>query len=500
MPDTQMPEMEQDAAPAETGREVVPATPAPTPPSPSGRRRPALPAPSAPPPGFARDYLPDGAAIEHAPLPWAARSTLYVLAGLLVALVLWAGFAQVDRIVTAGGRLVTTAPLVVAQPLETAVVRGIDVQVGDRVRAGDRLATLDPTFAAADLADLTGKLAGVEAQIGRLRAELDGSDFTPAVNNPDAAVQAAILERRRAEYRARLASLDEKAGQLESAIAASRRAQAGLAERLAVVGEVEDIRRQLQERQTGSRLTYLEARIERLRMRDELTALQDRELTSEHELRGVQADRAAFIDEWRRKTAEELVEQTRQRATLVEQIAKAERRRSLVTLTAPVDAVVLEVAKRSVGSVIREAEPLVTLVPADVPLEVEADIPSRDIGLVRVGDFVRVKLDAFPFQRHGTLSGEIRTISADAFTHDPAQGAQGSGANAINADAPRPAAGAVFRTRIRLTDTRLEAVPAGTNLSPGMVASAEIRVGTRSVLSYFLYPVIRALDESIREP
>ncbi|WP_244433863.1 HlyD family secretion protein [Azospirillum sp. B506] len=341
MPDTRMSEAgvpetdSQDAVQAKTGREVVPARADPSPPPAPARRRASLPAPSAPPPGFALEYLPDGAAIEHAPLPRAARSTLYVLAGLLVALVLWAGFAQVDRIVTAGGRLVTTAPLVVAQPLETAVVRGVDVQVGDRVRAGDRLATLDPTFAAADLADLSAKLASVEAQIGRLRAELDGGDFTPAAGTPDAAVQAAILERRRAEYRSRLASLDEKAGQLDSAIAASRRAQAGLAERLAVVGEVEDIRRQLQERQTGSRLTWLEARVERLRLRDDLVALQDRERESAHELRGVQADRAAFIDEWRRKTAEDLVEQTRQRATLVEQIAKAERRRSLVTLTAP---------------------------------------------------------------------------------------------------------------------------------------------------------------------
>ncbi|AWU97986.1 HlyD family type I secretion periplasmic adaptor subunit [Azospirillum ramasamyi] len=498
MPDARLSGTDQSASPAEAGREVVPAKAGPVPPP--ARRRAALPAPSPPPPGFALDYLPDGAAIEHAPLPWLARSTLYVLAGLLAALVLWAALAQVDRIVTAGGRLVTTAPLVVAQPLETAVVRGVDVQVGDRVRAGDRLATLDPTFAAADLADLTARLVSVEAQIGRLRAELDGGDYSPAADDPDAAVQAAILERRRAEYRARLASLDEKAGQLDSAIAASRRAQAGLAERLAVVGEVEDIRRQLQERQTGSRLTWLEARVERLRMRDDLTALQDREQASAHELRGIQADRAAFIDEWRRKTAEDLVEQTRQRATLVEQIAKAERRRSLVTLTAPVDAVVLEVAKRSVGSVVREAEPLVTLVPADVPLEVEAEIPSRDIGLVRVGDFVRVKLDAFPFQRHGTLPGEIRTISADAFTHDPQGASQGAGGQAANPDGPRPSAGAVFRTRIRLTDTRLESVPDGTNLSPGMVASAEIRVGTRSVLSYFLYPVIRVLDESIREP
>lgn len=505
MPGLDQEVVDQETERAATGREVVPAKaelttpPAPVPPPspPLARRRTALPAPSSLPPGFALDYLPDGAAIEHAPLPWLARSTLYVLAGLLVALVLWAALAQVDRIVTAGGRLVTTAPLVVAQPLETAVVRSVDVQVGDRVRAGDRLATLDPTFAAADLADLTARLAGTDAQIGRLRAELDGSDFTPAADTPDAAVQAAILERRRAEYRSRLASLDEKAGQLDSAIAAGRRAQAGLAERLAVVGEVEDIRRQLQERQTGSRLTWLEARIERLRMRDELVALQDRERTSEHELRGIEADRAAFIDEWRRKTAEDLVEQTRQRATLVEQLAKAERRRSLVTLTAPVDAIVLEVAKRSVGSVIKEAEPLVTLVPADVALEVEADIPSRDIGLVRVGDVVRVKLDAFPFQRHGTLPGEVRTISADAFTHDAPRGAA---AIAMDPDGPRPGGGAVFRTRVRLRDTVLEAVPEGTRLSPGMVATAEIRVGTRSVLSYFLYPVIRVLDEGIREP
>ncbi|PWC40883.1 HlyD family type I secretion periplasmic adaptor subunit [Azospirillum sp. TSO35-2] len=522
MDDTAMTGESKRDAGRDAGRDVVVAGSAPSPSpasaSPAPRRReargraPAVrprrspPAPPAParPAGFALDYLPDGAAIEHAPLPWAARSTLYVLAGLLAALVLWAGLAQVDRIVAAGGRLVTTAPMVVAQPLETAVIRSVDVQVGDFVRAGDRLATLDPTFAAADLADLTARRSSLDAQIGRLRAELDGSAYLPPAGlsdtaAADVAAQAAILERRRAEYRSRLASLDEKSAQLESSLAANRRAQIGLAERLALVGEVEEIRRQLQERQTGSRLTWLEARGERLRMRDDLNGLKDRESETEHELRATQADRAAFVDEWRRKSAEELVEQTRQRATLVEQIAKADRRRSLVTMTAPVDAIVLEVAKRSVGSVVKEAEPLVTLVPADVPLEVEAEIPSRDIGLVRVGDPVRVKLDAFPFQRHGVLPGEVRTISADAFPHDGAAGGGMAGPDGARPGGG-PNGGAVFRTRVRLLGTTLESVPDGTRLSPGMVASAEIRVGTRSVLSYFLYPVIRALDESIREP
>lgn len=439
------------------------------------------------PAGFAVDYLPDGEAIEHTPMHWLARSTLYVLAVLLAAGVLWAGLSQIDRVVTAGGRLVTTAPLVMAQPLETAVIRSIDVAVGDLVRAGDRLATLDPTFAAADLADLAARLLSLEGHIDRLRAELDGSPFDPGSQDPNAAMQASILERRRAEYRARLSALEERAAQLDAGIATSRQAQAGLAERLTVIEEVESIRRQLHEKQTGSRLTFLEARNERLRMRDELASLKDRERETSHELKGVQADRAAFIDEWRRKTAEELIEQRRQRATLVEQITKAERRRSLVTLTAPVDAVVLEVAKRSVGSVVKEAEALVTLVPSAVPLEFEVEIPSRDIGLVRVGDPVRVKLDAFPFQRHGTLTGEVRTISADAFQREAKDGAKAGGE-------------AVFRARVRMVSTTLEGVPEGTRLSPGMVATAEIRIGTRSVLSYFLYPVIRALDESIREP
>lgn len=439
------------------------------------------------PAGFVTDFLPDGEAIEQAPQPWLARSTLYLLAGLLVAAVLWSALSQVDRVVTAGGRLIATAPTIVTQPLETAIVRSIDVTAGDVVKAGDRLATLDPTFAAADLADLTGRLASLDAHIARLRAELDGSVYLAATGDADAAMQAVILERRRAEYRARLTALEEKAAQLRASLATSRRSQAGLAERLTVIEEVESIRRQSQERQTGSRLTWLEARNERLRVRDDLAAMQDREREAMHELAGVEAERAAFVDEWRRKATEDLVEQSRQRTTLVEQIAKAERRRSLVTMTASVDAVVLEVAKRSVGSVIKEAEPLVTLVPSDVPLEVEVDIPSRDVGLVRVGDTVRVKLDAFPFQRHGTLTGEVRTISADAFQRETKDGGKDAGT-------------AVFRARVRLTATHLDGVPENTRLSPGMVAAAEIRIGTRSVLSYFLYPVVRALDESIREP
>jgi hemolysin D len=431
--------------------------------------------------GFLLDYLPDGQAIEQAPLSSVARSVLHLISLLVVLTLLWAAVSEVDQVVSAPAKLITTAPAVVAQPLETAVIRSIDVAVGQRVTAGQRLATLDPTFAAADLSDLTTRYNAASAREARLRAEQDGGAFT-AASGP-AASQAMILERRRAEYAARLAAFDERAARLNSTVETARANREGLKRRLVLVEEIEGIREQLHRKQTGSLLQLLEARNEKMRLSDQSAELAHQEQGALHDLRQSEADRRAFIDEWRRKTSEELVEAERERATLTEQLAKAQRRAALVELTAPVDAVVLEVAQRSLGSVAREAEPLFTLVPVDVPLEAEAEILSPDIGLTRVGDPVRLKLEAFPFQRYGLVEGRLRTLSADAFPREAAKGG-----------------GVAFRARVELLSGAPSGAPAGTRLSPGMTGTAEIVVGRRSVLSYFLYPVIRLLDESIREP
>src|SRR5690606_30596423 len=123
----------------------------------------------------------------------------------------------------------------------------------------------------------------------------------------------------------------------------------------------------------------------------------------------------------------------------------------------------------------REAEPLVTLVPLDVPLEAEVSISSRDIGRVGVDEIVRIKFDAFPFQKHGTATGSIRTISRDAFMPSAADG---------TVEQP------YFRTRIRLDDVRMRIGGGEAKLLPGMTVTAEIKVGRRTVASYLLYPLI----------
>ncbi|MCR5258729.1 MAG: HlyD family efflux transporter periplasmic adaptor subunit, partial [Desulfovibrio sp.] len=141
----------------------------------------------------------------------------------------------------------------------------------------------------------------------------------------------------------------------------------------------------------------------------------------------------------------------------------------------------------SVGSAVREAETLLTLVPLGGKLEAEAEIKADDIGRVREGDTVRVKVSAFPFQKYGTLDGRIRVISEDAFSRGQEEMHKGD-------------MSAYYRARIAFTGTESGTHGILKRTIPGMEVEAEIKTGTRSIFSYFVYPLVKAFDESIREP
>jgi hemolysin D len=141
--------------------------------------------------------------------------------------------------------------------------------------------------------------------------------------------------------------------------------------------------------------------------------------------------------------------------------------------------------------VAKQAEALFTLVPAGSPLEAEVMIHPRDIGHVAAGQPARIKLDAFPFQKHGTVSGHVRTVSRDAFPSD----GEGRG----NPGQGQPPT-LFYRARISLDDTGLRALPDGAGLIPGMAVQGEVRVGQKRVIAYFLYPLMQVADEGIREP
>ncbi len=435
-------------------------------------------------PAVARPFQPDALALESESPARASRLMLYAVLGLFAAAVAWAALSQVDRIVVTEGRLVTTSPNLVVQPLETSVIRSIAVQPGDTVHAGDTLATLDPTFASADVAQLRARLESREAQIARLAAEINGEPYrAPPGATAEQRLQEAAFAQRAAWRGARLRELDERAARAEAGIATAQQEQQSAAGRLEVLRELEDMRVQLLRTQAGSRVALLETRNQRMEIEGRSDQLRLSLVELRHELDTVRAERQSFLEEQRRTAFDEMVRLRDEREALAEELGKATRRRELVTLNAPGDAVVLQVADRSIGSVLKEAEPLMTLVPLNSPLEAELAVEARDIGRIEVGQPVRIKLDAWPYQEHGTLSGSLRMVSEGAFPRDEPQ---------------RP--GVVYRTRARIEDIALRGVPEGFRLLPGMPVTGEVTAGRRNVLMYILDPLLRGLDESLREP
>jgi hemolysin D len=439
---------------------------------------------------LAAEFQSDAVEIEERRLPRTARGTLYILAALIASAVIWASVSYVDEVVTAHGKLITSKPRLVIQPLETSVVRRLDVAVGDVVRKGQVLGQLDPTFSQSDLGELDKRIAGLDALINRLEAELADKPYAPGPSaNEEEVLQERLFVQRLASLKTAVANFDEQIAQDEAAVASSTSEEALLSARHAAMLEIESMRSTLLDHQTGSRLNYLLSKDARLDVEANIQRLKGKRVELGHSIEKSRMERQSTIEEFRRNAIELLVESRDKRSAAAEELKKADLRRHMVTLTAPADGVVLELAQRSIGSVVREAETLIVLVPLDSDLEAEIQAEAKDVGHLKVGQPVRVKFDAFPFQKHGTATGSVRLISQDSFDSAPK-----------DEQHPTKAVATVYRVRVNLTDWRLRALPAGFRMLPGMTVTAEVKVGSRRVLSYLLYPLTRGLDESIKEP
>ncbi|MEO5364437.1 MAG: HlyD family efflux transporter periplasmic adaptor subunit, partial [Magnetococcus sp. DMHC-8] len=152
---------------------------------------------------------------------------------------------------------------------------------------------------------------------------------------------------------------------------------------------------------------------------------------------------------------------------------------------------------RSAGAVLASAELLITIVPSDAVFIAEIMIPSRDIGYVKIGDKVVIKVDAFPYQRHGSLEGRLRFISQESFGGGETPNSK---ENAASGKEKSSGAGAMHTGRVELLSTKLYNLPEGVRLIRGMTLNAEIKVGSRSIAAYILNPITRSFSESLREP
>lgn len=440
------------------------------------------------------DYQPDAVEIEERPVPGKIRWVLYIIFGSLVLTVIAFIVFKVDRIVAASGEIITTTPNIVVQSINTAIIRSIDVQVGDVVEEGQILATLDHTFANADLSQSLKQSIALKAQIRRIEAEIDGGPFVAKPEEgEDGGLQEQILRQHTLILEKKRKTVNDKLAALNAQVNLFEVRRQGQEQQLKVLRDVEGTIAKFPKKDNEQRIRLLEAQKARYKAVNTIEDLTAEEKVTLNEIKQTKSDWSHWIEEKKGDLLDQKVRLRYELDKVEEELLKAKRMNELVSLRAPEPGVVLNLEQRTVGSITRQAEPFITLVPQNSSIEVEISVLAKDIGRIRTGDEVRVKLDAFPFQRHGTLPGKIRVISGDAFHLNAAEVPNTSEKGKVPAND-------VYQVRVDLLSNKLTNVPDGFRLMPGMKVRAEIKIGKRSVISYFLYPVIRALDESLREP
>jgi len=445
------------------------------------------------------EYQSPSTAIVNAPVPRIARGVSWTVGTMVLACFAAMTVIKVDKVVTAQGKVVARAATILVQPLETAIVRSIEVREGETVRAGQILARLDPTFAAADLESLKSQVAAFSSQVARLQAEMENRPFAYTGSDPHLALQTAIYAQRQAEYNFKLEGYRQKADSLSAQVARSRSDVVGYKDRLSLAVNLEKMRTELDRLGVGSKLNTLAAMDTRAEMQRFLESAEQIGNGAQRDLGAMIAERNGYIQSWHADVAEKLAEATAKLSDARESFNKAQLRRQLVEMRADQDATVLTIGKVSVGSVLSAGQQFISLVPANAPLEIEANIPGSEDGYVHVGDSVAIKFDTFPYTQYGMAQGLVRIVSPDSFNSQDDQ-RNPSGAVPIPQASPGTGGGVWYRSRISLDQIGLHDTPVGFRLSPGMPVTADILVGKRTVMAYFLGRAMPLVHEGLREP
>lgn len=454
-----------------------------------------------------RAFLPAALEIVETPPSPTGHAIAASIVTLFCLALAWAVFGHVDIIAFASGKIVPSGRVKLIQPSETGVVRAIHVRDGQSVTAGEVLIELDPGITEPEREHIRHDLIAAKLDIARLRAALSDSDdpvaaFTPPDDaSPDLVkMEREFLLRQTDEYRAKLASLDRQRAQREAERDTITAQIQKLQATEEIIGQRVFIWKTLSDKELGSKLTYLET-LQQLTENQKETAVQSSRLAeAKAAVLAIAATRAQAVAEFHRSLFSDLAEAERKAAGLAEDFAKSQEQMKRQVLTAPVDGVVQQLAVHTIGGVVTPAQQLAVVVPSDTSLEIEVMIQNRDIGFVHAGQDAQIKVDAFNFTRYGVLHGRVLSISQDSIVRDArADAAKNDGDSADGATSAPKGQDLSYSARLSLDRSEIRVDDTTAKLLPGMTVTADIKTGSRSVISYLLSPVLRYAHDSLHE-
>ncbi len=422
-----------------------------------------------------RQFLPAALEIIDTPAPALPRAIIATLVAAFVVALAWSFIGHIDMVAVAPGKIISADRAKVIQPAETAVVKRLLVRDGQTVKAGDVLLELEAaaTATAAETARVKDALNAARLESARFDALAHAATGTSqtvtltlaspsprprgegkAEGNAQTIAEQRTLSTQYQEHRAKLAALDAEITKRQAELAATRELAHKLSQTAPIAKRRAEDYKDLVNKNFVSQHGYLEKHQASIEQERDHAFQEARLKELAAAIEETRTRRRSLTAEFERFAVGSKTEADKKAAQLEQELIKAATRNQQQTLTAPVDGAVQQLAIHTVGGVVTPAQALMVIAPADVAAEVDAVLENKDVGFVKPGQTVEVKIETFPFTRYGTLTGTVTFVSQDAVSDEKK--------------------GLVFHARVKLNRAAIRVDERTVNLTPGMAVTAEI--------------------------
>ena len=392
--------------------------------------------------------------IEESPVNPLGRTTFWIIISLIFFTALWLFFGKVDIVVSARGKVIPDGEIKIIQPLETGVVKEIHVKEGDFVKQGQTLIEIDTSTTQPQLQSLQANLDYINTERQRLKGEI-------VQNAENSYTQNELAKSAYADLQNQLASKNHEIKRLREDIANYQKQLTLNLDKERRMRDVEDI---------ISRNDLDKVHAENMDYRGRIASLNE-------QIRSIQKDADYIRTNFRTQNLTQLADRDKQANELEANIKEIEFKKQQQNIISPVDGYVNTMLVHTIGGVVTPAEKVISIVPADSPLSIKVSVLNKDIGFVKEGMPVQVKIDTFDFQKYGMIEGKVKKVSKDS-VEDEKQG--------LIYD--------VFITPVTKT-LRVDGIDQP--ISTGMGLSAEIKTGKRRIIEFFIYPIIKYWSEAV---
>lgn len=481
-------------------------------------KRPALPLPGDLTRGLDprdREFLPAALELVETPPSPVSIAAIYLICGAVLAALLWSYFGKLDIHAVAQGRIQPSGRSKVIQPLEPGKIVAIRIENGSRVEAGDVLLELDPTETRADRAAQRTDLEAMRAEAARRRTviaiargpigdRLEPIDFAEGTNEAVKRREEAVLTADVSQFRSQQASL---AAQLVEHTATVQKLRSSLKAReksIALARERVEMRTSLNDQGSLSRAMVIEVQAQYETLVTTQVSEQGQLVEAEAQIKTIDRKMEEALSQFVADQSQKLAEAERKADRIAQDLIKATAKNERSTLRSPISGTVQQLAVTTIGQVVSSGQSLMTIVPLDGALEIEALVQNQDIGFVEPGQSAVIKVEAFPFTRFGTIPGTVTKVSRDAVDErealglaDASQTQRQIGQSGSTSTARSQAL--VFPATIRLSSTSIDVDGKPIPLSAGMAVTVEVRTGERRAIDYLLSPLRDIGSSSARE-